>query len=214
MIRNYNPLPAGMRDGNGVWCSDGTWRPDCVTGFPEYGIGRRDEGESIANYNARVVQARLAKGASQEDAYRGLEDAPPGDVAEIPLSGLMWKTHHEPESVEESYSRQMRFDKYLAMQALLNELVNSVPTDARPFLDIMQMKARSILAGMKRPRSPLDRAIERAVELKGLMEAYEAIIAGVDEAHTSDRAITLTVEALKAYERAHPPAPLDPLLLP
>lgn len=121
----------------------------------------------------------------------------------------IWKTHHEPGSVEESYSRRMRFDKYLAMQALLMELA-----ERGPDYPGLQHRAKEILAGMKRPRSPLDRVIERATELKGLVEAYEAIINGVDEAHTSDRAITLTVEALKAYERAHPPEPLDPLLLP
>lgn len=122
----------------------------------------------------------------------------------------IWKTNHEPGSVEESYSRRMRFDKYLAMQALLMELA-----ERGPDYPGLQHRAKEILAGMKMPRGPAIRAKERADELKALAFAYK-VPGRVIEADgpIAIRAAALTVEALKAYERAHPPAPLDPLLLP
>lgn len=66
----------------------------------------------------------------------------------------------------------------------------------------------------KRPRGPAERAKERAAELEALAFAY-GVIAPVrdDQGSIALRAATITIEALKAWERAHPPAPLDPLLV-
>lgn len=133
----------------------------------------------------------------------------------------LWRTHHETGSAEERYSRTMRFDKYLAMQQLLAVIVQSAKgteiseplastSSGRSIAD----RARDILAGMVRPRGPGMRAQERMAELEALAFAYRVagnVLEG--EGPTALRAATITVEALKAWERAHPPAPLDPLLL-
>jgi hypothetical protein len=133
-----------------------------------------------------------------------------------PAADPMWRTHHEAGSAEESYSRQMRFDKYRAMQQLLNEIgFGPPPEDVRPFWDQMRQKAQAILAGMVRPRGPAARAEERAVQLEALARAYRMAAETISILNGSDdRAAALTIEALKAWERAHPPAPLDPLLGP
>jgi hypothetical protein len=133
-----------------------------------------------------------------------------------PAADPMWRTHHEAGSAEESYSRQMRFDKYRAMQQLLNEIgFGPPPEDARPFWDQMRQKAQAILAGMVRPRGPAQRSTDRATELDRLALAYRVAsgVFPVESPHLGE-ARALIVEALKAWERAHPPAPLDPLLGP
>lgn len=178
----------------------GEWYPDRPT-------GTRLAGESIGEYNTRLVHERLAAGASHEDAYRDLEDTLPETADEA-----MRRTHHEEGSAEERYSRQMRFDKYVDMQQLLGELANAAPDDNHAMQ--FQPRARAILAGMVRPRGPAVRATDRADEIEVLLYAYRVPARVLDaEGPIARRAATLTIEALKAWERAHPPAPLDPLLL-
>lgn len=122
------------------------------------------------------------------------------------------RTHHDVGSAEERYSRQMRADKYLAMQQLLTEIAAAAPDDNHAMQ--IQPRARAILAGMVRPRGPAVRATDRAEELEVLLYAYRVPARVLDaEGLIAKRAAALTIEALKAWERAHPPAPLDPLLL-
>lgn len=65
------------------------------------------------------------------------------------------------------------------------------------------------------PRGPAERASDRAREHEVLALAYR-LASGVAQPLSDpiQQARTLLVEALKAWERAHPPAALDPLLLP
>lgn len=123
-----------------------------------------------------------------------------------------WRTHHEPGSAEETFSRRVRFDKYYAMQHLLNEIANAAPSDnhAAQF----QPRAREILRDMIRPRTPAVRAKDRATELETLVLAYHLAsgVFPVESPHLPE-ARTLITEALKAWERDHPPAALDPALL-
>jgi hypothetical protein len=128
---------------------------------------------------------------------------------------VMWLTHHEPGSAEETFSRTLRFDKYRAMQGLLNLIANfNGEGDVREVLDGYSQQARGILADMKVPRGPAVRAEERANQLERLSLAYRLAsgVFPVESPHLQE-ARTLLVEALKAYERANPPAALDPLLL-
>lgn len=123
------------------------------------------------------------------------------------MDEAMSRTHHEPGSAEERYSRQMRFDKYLAMQTLLANLAHfPFPEDPRPVFDQFQKEAAEVLRGMVRPRTPAARGLERAEHLRRLADAYSIATNGPSE--TAE----LIIEALKAWERAHPPQPLDPLL--
>jgi hypothetical protein len=122
----------------------------------------------------------------------------------------MQRTHHEAGSAEETYSRQMRFDKYLAMQQLLMEIMHATPDTA---IADFSHRAAEILAGTVRPKKIETRAEERATELEALMYAYRVVNHVGSPGTVAHRAATLTVEALKAWEREHPPAPLDPLLL-
>ena len=65
-------------------------------------------------------------------------------------------------------------------------------------------------------KGPAVRAQERAVELERLALAYR-LASGVAQQDTPvliGEARALTGEALKAWEREHPPAPIDPLLGP
>lgn len=143
-----------------------------------------------------------------------------GDRDPPPMDDAMRRTHHEPGSPEERYSRQMRFDKYLAMQRLLMELANSGAerrVGERNMDDTgksLLHQAKDILAGMVRPSTPESRATERALELESLAYAYR-VVHGVSgkPGDPTYRAAEITVEALKTWERAHPPEPLDPLLL-
>ena|SRR5579864_6572053 len=68
--------------------------------------------------------------------------------------------------------------------------------------------------GKKPPRGPAERAEKRAKELDTLGLAYRLAsgVYPVESPHLPE-ARTLIVEALKAWERAHAPAALDPLLL-
>jgi hypothetical protein len=122
----------------------------------------------------------------------------------------MMRTHHEAGSAEETYSRQMRFDKYLAMQQLLMEIMHCTPDTA---IADFSHRAADILAGMKRPLEPAQRAATRAEELEALAFAYRVVNNVGAPGTVNHRAAQLTVEALKAWERAHPPAALDPLLI-
>ncbi len=134
-------------------------------------------------------------------------DTPLEDVA-----NPMWQTHHEPGSAEENYSRTMRFEKYRAMQQLLAAIANDeTPAVRAPGY---RHQAKAILAGMVTPRGPAVRSEERAKELERLSTAYR-LASGVAQEPTAETqaARTLMVEALKAWEIAHPPKPLDPLLL-
>jgi len=199
----------------------------------------RGDLEPIAAYNARVVQARLRAGFSNEDAYRGLINVDP-----LPADGTrdgdgvwqggkwhadgpggsgtgpawdpsaMWRTHHAPGSAEERYSRTMRFEKYRAMQCLLHAIAEE-PSDHMMADTPFQAQAREILAGMVRPRGPSQRSSDRATELEVLAVAYRLTsgVNPVDSPHVG-QARALVVEALKAWERSHPPAPIDPLLGP
>lgn len=121
----------------------------------------------------------------------------------------MMRTHHEAGSAEEGYSRRMRFDKYLAMQQLLMELMHVTPDTA---IAEYSQRAADILAGMKRPREMADRLKERALELRSLAVAY-SVVAESPAAAYDPRSAVILFESLKAWEREHPPAPLDPLLL-
>jgi hypothetical protein len=110
----------------------------------------------------------------------------------------------------------MRLDKYLAMQQLLILVTNQ--EDETTWSEIMR-KARDILAGMQVPRGPAVRAAERSKTLSALVSAYQqaetaAVAAKLHGDEDGVEAATLTIEALKAWEREHPPAALDPLLLP
>lgn len=139
-----------------------------------------------------------------------LGNLPDEIVSEV--DARMRRTHHEEGSAEERYSRQMRADKYLAMQQLLNQIANAAPEDNHAMQ--FQRQAKAILAGMVRPRGPAVRATDRADELEVLLYAYRVPARVLDaEGPIAKRAATLTIEALKAWERAHPPPPLDPLLL-
>lgn len=123
----------------------------------------------------------------------------------------MLRTHDEPGSPEERYSRQMRFDKYLAMQGVLQRIANAVNED---YLTKEQIReAKDILAGMVRPSTPESRATARAAELEALMFAYRIVNNVGSPGTVNHRAAEITVEALKAWELAHPPQPLDPYLL-
>jgi hypothetical protein len=114
-----------------------------------------------------------------------------------------------PQSQPEEYSRRVQFDKYHAMQSLLHEIANATNVPIK-----FVVSARDILAGMKMPRGPDTRAQERKAELEALAYAYGVINhVGGKLGSLDHRAATIALEALKAYERAHPPAPLDPLLL-
>lgn len=138
-------------------------------------------------------------------------DLLPGDILDE-VDARMWRTHHDAGSAEESYSRQMRADKYLAMQQLLMAIAAAAPDDNHAMQ--FQPQARDILAGMVRPRGPAVRATDRAQELDTLALAYRLAsgVFPVESPHLPS-ARTLLTEALKAWERAHPPAALDPLLL-
>jgi hypothetical protein len=118
-----------------------------------------------------------------------------------------WEPYlRDPE--EQRYSQRVRTDKYREMQDLLLDLAHSPHApDARPALDEWQKRAQRVMTGMRRPWSPAVRGTARANELRILAEAYETAAAAEKET------ATLLIEALKAWERAHPPAPLDPLLL-
>lgn len=131
-----------------------------------------------------------------------------------PDDPAMWRTHHEAASAEERYSRTMRFDKYYAMQQLLMEIANHEGLLNVTGIDY-KARAEEILAGMVRPRGPAVRAKDRATELDMLALAYRVAsgVFPVESPHLAE-ARTLMVEALKAWERAHPPAPIDPLLGP
>lgn len=126
----------------------------------------------------------------------------------------MWRTHHAPGSPEERYSRQMRFDKYLAMQQLLGEIAVAQGNTEVGESNFNE-RARAILAGMVRPRGPSQRAQDRATELEVLVAAYK-LACGVNPVVSNyiGEARALIVEALKAWERSHPPAAIDPLLGP
>jgi hypothetical protein len=128
---------------------------------------------------------------------------------------------NEPNSAEESYSgmteirigQQMRFDKYRAMQQLLNEVAHAAPEDNLTMQ--FQSRAQQILAGMVRPRGPAQRSEDRASELDRLALAYRLAsgVFPVESPHLGE-ARALIVEALKAWERDHSPQPIDPLLGP
>jgi hypothetical protein len=137
---------------------------------------------------------------------------PAGHISPCEIPVPMLATHHPIGSAEECHSRRVRFDKYFAMQQLLMEIVAAAPEDNHAMQ--FQSKAREILAGMVRPRGPAVRSKERADELETLVLAYRVAsgVFPVESPHLPE-ARTLIVEALKAWERAHPPAPLDPLLL-
>lgn len=61
-------------------------------------------------------------------------------------------------------------------------------------------------------RGPEERAKERVAELEALVYAY-GVLKGVGPAGTTmSRAAAITLEALKAWERAHPPEAVDPLI--
>lgn len=108
--------------------------------------------------------------------------------------------------------RSMRIDKYREMQQLLLAIAQAAPSDnhAAQF----QTWAQEILRGMIRPRTPAVRAKDRATELETLVLAYHLAsgVFPVESPHLPE-ARTLITEALKAWERAHPPAALDPALL-
>jgi hypothetical protein len=187
------------RDGDGYWLS-GKWL-------------------TTANYNARIVQQRLAAGFSQEDAYQGLEEAPPGDVAaEVQLEQEQvekaWRTHHDPGSPEEAHSRRVRFDKYIAMQGLLMELTAASTLNVG--VNHLRDRAKEILAGMQptfreaRPQGTAELAVIRAAEIEALAFAYRLVgrLNG-SEPSLNHHAALITLEALRAWERDHPPAALD-----
>lgn len=102
---------------------------------------------------------------------------------------------------------QFQTYKYRKMQQLLTEIASR--TDDTPF----QPQAKALLDGLERPRTPAVRAKDRAAELETLVLAYH-LASGVfpSESPHLTEARTLIIEALKAWERAHPPAALDPLL--
>lgn len=176
--------PDGTRDGDGTWLH-GKWFPD------------NHSGECQAENASRLARGELPTCICTEEYER------------------MRRTHHEPGSPEEHYSRQMRFDKYLAMQKLLVNLAHfPFPEDPRPVFDQFQKEAAEVLRGMVRPRGPAARAKDRATELETLVLAYHLAsgVYPVESPHLPE-ARTLITEALKAWERAHPPQPLDPYLL-
>lgn len=109
------------------------------------------------------------------------------------------------------YSRRMKPEKYLEMQELILRIANG-----EPHLEIDRIKqlALNLVGGMVQPRGPAVRAMERSRQLDMLALAYR-IASGVfpGESPHLQEARTLLVEALKAWERANPPPPLDPLLL-
>lgn len=213
-----NMLGGQCESCNGI---SGNHASHCPVGYRERvrveaALGTAGTAETIANYNARIIKERLAAGFSAKDSIRGLQDAPPGDVAALPTDAeieRMWRTHHQVGSAEETYSRRMRFDKYLAMQRLLMEISAAAPEDNHAMQ--CQARAREILAGMVRPRGPAVRSADRAAELEVLALAYR-LASGVAQPSQQNtlEARSLMVEALKAWERNHPPAPLDPLLGP
>lgn len=106
-----------------------------------------------------------------------------------------------------------RLVKYQEMAELLEEVTRAAPEDNHAMQ--FQSRARAILAGMVRPRGPSVRSSDRATELEILAVAYR-LTSGVNpvESPHVGRARVLIVEALKAWERDHPPAALDPLLGP
>jgi hypothetical protein len=122
---------------------------------------------------------------------------------------------NRPNASEQAYSRKVQADHYFAMTELLKGLVAFPPDEI--FVHKFQEKANDILASMKRhgvPKGPAVRATDRAAELHLLELAYR-LASGVypGESPHLQQARTLIVEALKAWERAHPPEALDPLLL-
>ena len=130
-----------------------------------------------------------------------------------PPEAMMWRTHHEEGSAEERYSRTMRFEKYVAMQQLLT-CIAAAPSE-HMMADGYASRAKEILAGMVRPRGPAVRAAERADQLEVIALAYR-LASGVAPPvqQKTQEARNLMVEALKAWERAHTPQPIDPLLGP
>lgn len=116
---------------------------------------------------------------------------------------------------EPRYSTRLDPDRYVQMQQLLVEIAVAGPSDNHVMQ--VQPRAQAILAGMKplgEPKGPEVRAAERMQELMALAFAYK-VVAQFREGQGAEAryAANITVEALKAWEREHPPAALDPLLL-
>lgn len=115
----------------------------------------------------------------------------------------------------EFYSRKGDIDRYREMLDLLVDIVAVPEGDIFPIAKFRNL-AQDILGRLKKQGIPLGpdvRAAERKTELEALAFAY-GVLHHVGAPGTRDhRAATITLEALKAWERAHPPAPLDPLLL-
>lgn len=152
-------------------------------------------------------------GAAERLRARGTaETLPPQGIGGV---GTPLPTHHDAGSAEETPSQRVRFDKYHAMQHLLMEIgLSPPPADVRPFWDEMRQKSQAILRGMTRPRSIFTRIGERATDLEVMALAYRMIEGAGTAQVDGERATTMLFEAMKAWERAHPPAALDPLLLP
>jgi len=180
----------------------GTHTPDCVHLSEKLrSLARTHVGKLPASEDGRLASYPPPDGTRDGDGYWQNGKWHPDD-----------QQYAAQQSVEKNHSRRVQFDKYHAMQGLLNTIANAPERlVAKEYVD----RAKEILAGMTVPRGPAIRARERADELEALVFAYrvpERVLAA--EGPIAQRAATLTVEALKAWERAHPPQPLDPLLLP
>lgn len=182
---------------------------DCICGGPQNIL----QAVGLAPPDGTREGMGVWQGGKWHPDLPGSAGGGPG-YADLPVNP-MWRTHHEPGSPEERYSRTMRFDKYRAMQALLMDIANHEGLLNATGIDY-KARASEILAGMVRPRGPAERAAARARDLEILMLAYKlasGIFTPPVQGLTSD-ARALIVEALKAWEREHPPAPIDPLLGP
>jgi len=178
----------GTRDGGGVW-RGGKWYPD----VGQSGGNVLLKPQEMDAYLARLANEKALEEEEVEKAQR---------------------THHEAGSPEEAHSRRVRMDKYVAMQALLMEIANCPPADnhAAQF----GPRAQAILAGMQpkfrepRRRFPAGLANERATELETLAFAYRVIgLLHPSQPPLQRNAAELTLKALQAWERDHPPVPLD-----
>lgn len=207
--------PDGTRDGAGVWRA-GVWWADRQ---PMDEAMTRTHHEPGSAEEAHSRQMRFVKYYEMQQLLMDIAAAAPQDNHAMQFQPRARQILAG--SGAGGPGQQIRFDKYLDMQQLLNDIANSdMHTElgegnaAIPSGQSFWARAKEILAGMERPRSgprtPLDRAGSRALELEILAMAYRWV--GGAQSTSYAPALTLMIEALKAWERANPPEPLDPLL--
>jgi hypothetical protein len=114
------------------------------------------------------------------------------------------------QGITSNYSNRLRPEKYQEMQALLECMAGDETSQLSPEY---RQSAKTLLQGMERPKGTEQRAQERAQELRALAWAYAALKGLGAPGTEMYQAATICFEALKAWEREHPPSPLDPLLL-